>query len=294
MDINSVVKYLPAGLTEKIFLLGTADLQEIRIVSGKSCSVQKNGMLIDTNITVSSQELNKIVESMCRGSLYAVQTSLVKGYLTLNGGHRVGVCGKTVTENGKITHLTDISAICIRISREVKGSADEIMEYLCCDGKLYNTLIVSPPGCGKTTVLRDIARQLGNRYKVCIADERSEIAASRGNEAIHDIGKYTAVMDCVPKGEGIMMLLRAMSPEIIITDETGREDEEKAISELINCGAKIITTAHGYSERDVLKRKYLGSLIEGGVFERIIVLSGRKGPATVEKIISDGRVIRRV
>lgn len=294
MDVNSFLKFFPPALTEKILLLGTSDLQEIRIVSGKSCSVQKNGVLIDTQITVAPQELNKIVESMCRGSLYAMQTSLVKGFLTLNGGHRVGVCGRAVTENGKITHLTDISAICIRISREVKGAADEIMEYLSHERKLYNTLLVSPPGCGKTTVLRDIARQLGNRYKVCIADERSEIAACRGNEAMHDVGKFTTVMDCVPKGEGIMMLLRAMSPEIIITDETGREDEEKAICELINCGAKIITTAHGYSERDVLKRKYLGSLVENGIFERIIVLSNRKGPATVEKIISDGRVIRRV
>lgn len=294
MDINSFAKYFPPELTEKILLLGTKDLQEIRIIAGKSCSVQKNGILIDTHITVSPQELNKIVEAMCRGSVYAMQTSLVKGYITLSGGHRVGVCGKTVTESGKITHLTDISAICIRISREVKGSADEIMEYLCHEGKFYNTLIISPPGCGKTTVLRDIARQLGNRCKVCIADERSEIAASRGSTPAHDVGKYTVVMDCVPKGEGIMMLLRAMSPEIIITDETGREDEEKAISELINCGAKIITTAHGYSERDILKRKYLGSLVENGVFERIIVLSGRKGPATVEKIISDGRVMRRV
>ena len=294
MDINSFTKYFPPELTEKILLLGTKDLQEIRIIAGKSCSVQKNGILIDTHITVSPQELNKIVEAMCRGSVYAMQTSLVKGYITLSGGHRVGVCGKTVTESGKITHLTDISAICIRISREVKGSADEIMEYLCHEGKFYNTLIISPPGCGKTTVLRDIARQLGNRCKVCIADERSEIAASRGSTPAHDVGKYTVVMDCVPKGEGIMMLLRAMSPEIIITDETGREDEEKAISELINCGAKIITTAHGYSERDILKRKYLGSLVENGVFERIIVLSGRKGPATVEKIISDGRVMRRV
>ena len=294
MDINSFAKYFPPELTEKILLLGTADLQEIRIVAGKSCSVQKNGVLIDTNITVSPQELNRIVEAMCRGSLYAMQTSLVKGYITLGGGHRVGVCGKTVTENGKITHLTDISAICIRISREIRGAADEIMEYLFHEDKFYNTLIISPPGCGKTTVIRDIARQLGNKCKVCIADERSEIAASRGGVATHDVGKYTTVMDSVPKGDGIMMLLRSMSPEVIITDETGREDEEKAISELVNCGAKIITTAHGYSERDILKRKYLGSMVENGVFERIIVLSGRKGPATVEKIISDGRVMRRV
>ena len=294
MDINSFTRYFPSILTEKILLMGTRDLQEIRIIADKSCIVQKNGVLTDTHISISGGDLNKIVESMCRGSLYAMQTNLVRGYIALSGGHRVGVCGKTVTENGRVTHMTDISAICIRISREVKGAADGIMEYLCHEGKLYNTLIVSPPGCGKTTVLRDIARQLGNRYKVCIADERSEIAACKGSTATHDVGRFTAVMDGVPKGEGIMMLLRTMSPEVIITDETGREDEEKAISELINCGAKIITTAHGYSERDVLKRKYIGSLVENGTFERIIVLSGRQGPGTVEKIISDGRVMRRV
>ncbi len=294
MDINSFTRYFPAELTEKILLHGTGDLQEIRMISGKNCVVQKSGVLKELDFVAEPERLNKIVEAMCRGSVYAMQTSLRKGYIPLLGGHRVGVCGKTVTENGQITHLTDISAICIRISREIKGAADEIMEFLCCNGKLYNTLIISPPGCGKTTVLRDVARQLGNKYKVCIADERSEIAASRSGRHGHDVGKYTAVMDAVPKAEGIMMLLRTMSPEIIITDETGREDEERAISELINCGAKIITTAHGYSERDVCRRKYLGKMIEEGIFERIIVLSGRCGPATLEKIISDGRVIRRV
>ena len=294
MDINSFTRYFPPSLTEKILFMGTEDLQEIRIVAGKTCTLQKSGILHDTYICVTPAELGKIVEAMCRGSVYAMQTSLIQGYITLSGGHRVGVCGKTVTENGRITHMTDISAVCIRIAREIKGAADELMEYLLCDGKLYNALIVSPPGCGKTTVLRDIARQLGNKFKVCIADERSEIAYSKGGAAIHDVGKFTAVMDGVPKAEGIMMLLRTMSPQVIITDETGREDEEKAIYELINCGAKIITTAHGFSERDVEKRNYLGSLIKDGVFERIIVLSNRKGPGTVEKIISDGRVIRRV
>ncbi len=294
MEINSFLKYFPSGLTEKILLMGTEDLQEIRIIAGKSCSVIKSGILFDTGIVLSSAELNKIVEAMSKGSLYAMQTSLIKGYITLNGGHRVGVCGRAITENGRITHLTEISAICIRISREIKGAADEVMEYLYCDGKLYNTLIISPPGCGKTTVIRDIARRLGNSVKVCIADERSEIADCRAGLPGHDVGKYTCVMDNVPKGEGIMMLLRTMSPEVIITDETGRDDEERAIAEIVNCGAKIITTAHGYSERDVMKRKHLGSLIENGVFERIIVLSQRRGPGTVEKIIADGRVMRRV
>lgn len=293
MDINSFAMHFPSNLTEKILMMGTKDLQEIRIVAEKNVVLQKSGILMELQIKISAQQLLKIVESMCRGSLYAMQTSLVKGYLTIGGGHRIGVCGKVVCENKNIVHMTDISAICIRISREVIGAADSVMSYLECDGRLYNTLIISPPGCGKTTMLRDIARQLGNLHKVCIADERSEIAASRRGIPMHDVGKFSCVMDAVPKGEGISMLLRTMSPEIIVTDETGSPGEEEAICEMINCGVKIITTAHGYSERDVRKRRYLGSLIENGIFERIIVLGNSKGIATVEKIISDGRVMRR-
>ena len=294
MDINSFTRYFPPELTEKILVAGTGNLQEIRICAGKNCVIQKNGELFDTKVMITSQDLKKIVDSMCRGSIYAMQTNLVSGFITLSGGHRVGVCGKTVTENGRITHLTDISALCIRISREVHGAADDVMEYLHCNGKMYNTLIISPPGCGKTTVLRDVARQLGNTHKVCIADERSEIAAVKNLQPSFDVGKYTVVMDSVPKAEGITMLLRTMSPDVIITDETGSAEENKAISEALNCGVKIITTAHGYSEKDVRRRSYLGQMIDEGVFERIVVLSGRNGPATLEKIITDGRVIRHV
>ena len=214
--------------------------------------------------------------------------------ITLKGGHRVGICGKVVTEQGKITHVTDISALCIRISREVIGAADEILGFIECDERLYNTLIISPPGCGKTTVLRDIARKLGEKYKVCIADERSEIAACNGSRTAFDVGRLTCVMDAVPKGEGIMMLLRTMAPEVIITDESNSYEEERAISEIINCGVKIITSAHGYSEKDILKRRHLGPLVRDGIFEKVIVLSSRKKIATVEKIISDGRVMQRV
>lgn len=294
MNINAFTQYFPPNLTEALLIMGTKDMQEIRITADRNAAVVKNGVLMDSGMRISREALRKIVESMCRGSLYAMQQTLSKGYITLHGGHRVGVCGRCVTENGVVTHMTDISAICVRISREITGAADSVMEYLSCNGRLYNSLIVSPPGCGKTTLLRDIARQLGNSCKVCVADERSEIAACREGIPTHDVGRFTCVMDAVPKGEGIMMLLRTMSPEVIITDETGSSREEEAICRLINCGVKIITTAHGYSEKDILRRHHLGSLIEKGIFERIIVLSNRQGVATVEKIITDGKVIRRV
>lgn len=294
MNINAFTQHFPPHLTETLLIMGTKDMQEIRITADKNAAVVKSGVLLDCGVNISREMLRKIVDSMCRGSLYAMQQSLSQGYITLHGGHRVGVCGRCVTEKGVVTHMTDISAICIRISRSVTGAADSIMEYLEYHGRLYNSLIISPPGCGKTTVLRDAVRQLGNRYRVCIADERSELAACKEGIPTHDVGKFTCVMDAVPKAQGIMMLLRSMSPQIIATDETGTEEEEEAIYRLINCGVKIITTAHGYSEKDILNRNYLGNLVERGIFERIIVLSGRLGVATVEKIITDGKVLRRV
>jgi len=292
MNINTFAMHLPSRLTEALLIMGTKDIEEVRINAERNAAAVKNGVLMDTGIFIKREELSGVINSMCRGSLYAMQQSLSQGFITLAGGHRVGICGKCITENGVITHITDISAACIRISRAVYGAADEIMEYLEYRGKLYNSLIISPPGCGKTTVLRDAVRQLGNRYRVCIADERSEIASLKNGVPAHDIGKYTTVMDSVPKEKGMIMLLRSMSPEIIATDETGSAGEEEAIYRIINAGVKILTTAHGYSERDILSRRHLGNLVEKGIFERIFILGRKNGVATVEKIITDGRVMR--
>ena len=291
MNINTFTQFFPPRLTDTILIMGTKDLEEIRITAERSVAVVKSGNLSDTGVYIKREELSHIVNAMSRGSLFAMQQSLANGFLTLPGGHRVGVCGRCIAEDCIVRHVTDISSICSRIARDVFGAADPIMEYLDFRGKLYNALIISPPGCGKTTVLRDAVRQLGNRYKVSVADERSEIAACRNGIPTLDVGKFTTVMDGVPKAKGISILLRSMSPQIIATDETGSHQEETAICELINAGAKILTTAHGYSEKDVLRRKHLGSLVRDGVFERIFVLSNRKGVATVEKIITDGRVM---
>ena len=293
MNISMLFKYFPIKLTEALKCTDNEKIQEIRIIAERNCVLLKGGKLCETNVHISAKDVTTIVEMMCRGSLYAMQSSLSNGFFTIEGGHRVGVCGKVSCENGKITHMSDISALCVRISREIIGAADNIMEYIECKDRVYNTLIISPPGSGKTTILRDIARNIGNRKKVCIVDERSEIAACTGGVAQNDVGKFTCVLDRAPKTEGMRILLRTMAPDVIITDETGGENEEQAIYEIINCGIKIITTIHGYNERDILRRQYFGKLMEMGIFERIIILSSRKGPATIEKIITDGRVIYR-
>ena len=291
MDINSVSRYFPLKLTEAILLFGIDGVEEIRIMADKNCFVRKGGKMYDTYVYISSKELTSIFESMCRGSVYAVQQTLASGYITLDGGHRVGVCGKTIIENGTVKHMTEISSLCIRIAREVKGAANAFFSFICSGSRIYNTLIISPPGCGKTTVLRDIASRMGDKVRVCIADERSEISAAKNGVSPYNMGKLTCVMDGVPKSTGMNILLRAMSPDVIITDETGSDEEEQAIRKITNCGVKIITTAHGYSEKDILRHRCLGEMIKDGIFERIVVLSGKKGPATLEKIIAEGKVI---
>ena len=175
--------------------------------------------------------------------------------------------------------MRNITALNIRISKEVVGAANEIMKYLHSGNRVYNTLIVAPPSGGKTTLLRDISRNLGEIYRVGIVDERSEIGNGK------NIGKHTFVLDGCSKKEGIGILLRSMSPQVIITDEIGTKEDEEAIERLINAGVKIICTAHGYGIEDVKRRNAISALINEKVFEKIIILSMRCGPGTIEDVI---------
>lgn len=273
-------KYLPYEMCRWIETIGK-DVGDITLIRDKNMFAKINGEIIDSPYFVSKDVLSEIVDKMCKGSIYANQYSLKQGYITLSGGHRVGVVGTAVKTDEKVTHLRDITAINIRICREVIGAADEIMPYIKEGDKVYNSLIISPPSAGKTTVLRDIARQLGNCLKVGIVDERSEIAKGK------KIGKYTFVMDECSKSEGITMMLRSMAPDVILTDEIGTKEDEKALEKLMNAGVKMICTAHGYDEKDILRREVFKNLIQGKVFEKIFVLSARNGPGTMEKIIDN-------
>lgn len=273
-------KYLPYEMCRWIETIGK-DAGDITLIRDKNMFAKINGEIIDSPYFVSKALLSEIVDKMCKGSIYANQYSLKQGYITLSGGHRVGVVGTAVKTDCAVTHLRDITAINIRICREVIGAADEILPYIKEGDKVYNSLIISPPSAGKTTVLRDIARQLGNLVKVGIVDERSEIAKGK------KLGKYTFVMDECGKSEGITMMLRSMAPDVILTDEIGNKEDEKALEKLMNAGVKMICTAHGYDEKDVLRREVFKNLIQGKVFERIFVLSAKNGPGTVEKIIDN-------
>jgi stage III sporulation protein AA len=228
------------------------------------------------------------------GSLYAFEDDLRQGYITIRGGHRVGLVGRVVLREGRVSTLKDISGFCIRIAHEVQGAADSVMKYLVKPPRrLYHTLIISPPRCGKTTLLRDIARQASDGIpsldfpgvRVGVADERSEIAACYTGVPQTTCGIRTDVLDACPKAEAMIMLVRSMSPDVVITDEIGREEDALAIREVMCAGVSLVATAHGGSLEEVARRPALKCLFEGDMFERAIILSQAHGPGTIEVVL---------
>lgn len=248
-------------------------------------------------LIVLPEDLIRTVELMCENSIYAFQDEIKQGYITLKGGHRVGIVGKVVPENGKVKNIKEFSGINIRISKEVPGCAAHVIRYvLGGPDAVYNTLLISPPQCGKTTMLRDLARILSDGSpglgfggcKVGIVDERSELAACCKGVPQNHVGIRTDVLDSCPKAIGMEMLVRAMSPKVIVTDEIGNEGDRNAVMGLLNAGIKILTTAHGYNVSGLQSRKEVLRLIEDQIFERLIVLGNTHGPGTLEEVI-DGR-----
>lgn len=242
---------------------------------------------------VKKEDLQKLLQVISNHSLYAFEEELRNGYLTVPGGHRIGLVGKAVLVDGRIKLQKFISGVNIRISREVIGAGDKVINFLLGkNGSVYNTLIVSPPQCGKTTLLRDLVRLLSSGVplygfkgvKVGLVDERSEIAACFEGVPQNNIGIRTDIIDGCPKVQGMMLLIRSMSPQVLVTDEIGRIEDAAAVEEALNAGVSVITTAHGGSMRDLQQRPGLKKLIENKVFKRIIFLGKTKGVGTLERI----------
>ncbi|SQB99727.1 sporulation stage III, protein AA [Clostridium paraputrificum] len=290
MDIldEGIVKLFPPRVVEALgeYLKDNA-LQEIRLKIEKPIIITSSKGEVVLSYILGREDIKYILQRISNYSLYAYEEEIRQGFITIRGGHRVGLAGECVMDNGKVKTIRNISSLNIRICREILGCSKKVMKYIVEDKKVLNTLIISPPKCGKTTILRDIARNLSDRgKKISIIDERSEIAASYLGVPQMKVGIRTDVLDNCLKSEGLIMAIRSLSPEIIICDEIGTLKDIEALIMAFNSGVNIIVTLHGESIDDLTNRSVFKELLENNVVERVILLSNREGVGTVENVYS--------
>ena len=241
---------------------------------------------------ITGRELEQIIQHICHYSPYAFEEELRRGFLTVAGGHRVGAVGQVVLEaDGSVRTIKNISGLNIRIAHQIKGAADEIISRLYSNQCLRSTLIISPPGCGKTTMLRDMVRQVsdgtcfGKGMTVGVVDERSELAGSYLGIPQNDLGMRTDVLDGCPKKEGMLMLLRSMSPNVIAVDEVGEQGEWDVLRQASACGCKLLATVHGDDMKDVERRFGVARECLEQIFEMFLILGKVAGKCKVVSIV---------
>ncbi len=279
-----------------------ASAYEIRIRTGRCIVIETSigtyfvgsnrvsGIYSDDLYKVSRQEMRESFNRLCGYSVYSHLDTISQCFVTLPAGHRVGICGTAVTENGKVTTIREVSSLNIRIAGEYKGCADEVLAY-AFGNKLCNVIIAGPPSSGKTTLLRDIARQIsggkfGEYYKVSVVDERCEISPVSDGMCLCDMGPNTDVLSLFRKAEGIMCALRSLSPHLIICDEIGTEDECEAIKSALNSGVDFALSIHASSKEELFMKPQFKTLLRSGTEFRAVILSSR--PCEIKEILHIG------
>lgn len=253
----------------------------IMVYDNSEYYVTRTGQLcrsVEEAFLVSKNELRETMEYVSNYSLYAFEEEMKQGFITIQGGHRIGIAGKTIVDGNGIRTMKFISFLNVRLSHQVKGCASQVMPYLFENGQVLHTLIISPPRCGKTTLLRDIIRQISNGtgtvpgQNVGVIDERSEIGACYQGVPQNELGIRTDILDCCPKAKGMMMLIRTMAPQVIAVDEIGTREDLEAIEYVMNCGCKLLATVHGSSIDDIKTKPVLRKLVQERIFERYVLL----------------------
>lgn len=275
----------------------TAPLEEIRIRANAPLQLCFSGgerMLSGKNGAppVSEDDCRLLLQRLCGQSVYAWETELGGGFLTLPGGYRVGLSGRYAALAGGALRLTDVTGFNIRIARQIQGAAGAALPYLLdAFGRLYPTLVVSPPGCGKTTLLRDLARCCSygiegvRAARVAVVDTRFELTGCVRGVPQLDVGPRTDVLCGAPKADGMRMMVTNMSPEVLVTDELSSLADARAVFEAIACGVTVAASAHAGSADGLLHRRALNALLQQRLFTRIVLLGRSRGAGTVEEVL---------
>ena len=285
-ELNQVLQYFPLEIYLQITKFieenekSAEDIEEIRIRTDKPITIRINDSNRILKHKVTQEEILRIFEKICENSIYSYRNQICEGFITVKGGHRIGITGQVVMEENKVININYISSLNFRIARQKLECSNEALNNIINleESTIYNTLIVSPPGCGKTTMLRDIIRKLSNGIKECnfkgktigLVDERGEIAAMYKGIPQNNVGVRTDVINNISKDKGMRMLIRSMAPEIITCDEIGSREDVQAINYAICSGVKGIFTAHGGSLEEVNLNPELADLLKKNIFEKII------------------------
>lgn len=306
-EFDSAVSFLPTSLNEMLSCVSEeikSKTYEVRLRTGKTIVlITSDGTLfVDKNkvtyiytddlYKVSQQDMKDSFNRLCNFSVYSHSDSIAQGFITLSSGHRVGICGTAVTENGKVTSIREINSLNIRIARQFRGCADEILTK-AFDNKLKNLIIAGPPSSGKTTLLRDIARQVssgrfGEYYKVAVIDERCEISPVSDGICRCDVGPNTDVLSSFKKADGIMTALRTLSPQLVICDEIGTTEECEAIKSGLNSGVNFVLSIHASSVQELKNKPQLKTLLQSGIDGEAVLLS--YVPCKIKEIIRIGEM----
>ena len=287
-DIDEILRYFPSNIYQIFFNLFSEnnkivnEIQEIRMRTNRPILLKLRDKDLILQYNISQSDILHILERLCENSIYAYKNQICEGFLTVKGGHRVGLTGSCVVENGKITNIKYISSLNFRIAREILNCSTRVLrEIIDIENKtIYNTIIVAPPGKGKTTILRDVIRRLSNgideinfKGKICgLVDERGEIAAMYKGVPQNDVGIRTDIIENVNKNKGIHMLVRTMAPEIIACDEIGSKEDVDAIHYALYSGVKGIFTIHGKNIDDIKNNKHGYELIENREIQKVVFL----------------------
>ena len=282
---EQALRVLPPRLREEGRALSGAEksrAEEFRLRVGWSMSVVLEGEERSlSGPPVRGEELEQLVEIASQASLHTVLDQVRQGYLTVEGGHRIGLCGTAALREGEIHTLRELSSANLRIARQVRGAAAPVLDRLCPGDRLADTLILAPPGLGKTTLLRDLIRSVSEGegcipLRVSLADERGEVAALYSGRPQLEVGRRTDVMEGCPKAQGLMLLLRAMNPQVLAVDEITAPEDVRALMTAAGCGVTLLATAHGEGRGDLERRSLYRPLLEEGLF-RFLVRIRRSG-----------------
>ena len=299
MNYNEILRYFPIRvgqvISNELQSNNNQNLEEIRLRASKPIILKFTNKEKILQGIIETEDILQTLQNICDNSIYSYQNQICEGFITIKGGHRIGITGNVITSGRIITNINYISNLNFRIARQIIGCSNNLLDYILdiVNNTIYNTLIISPPGAGKTTILRDAIRRISNGIQDINFTGKNISVVDEMYKGIpqNDVGIRTDILDNIKKSEGMKMVIRSMSPDIIVADEIGSNEDVEAINYATCCGIKGIFTAHGSSIEDINLNPSISELIKKQIFERLVFLD-KKTKGKIDKVYNLNKINR--